>query len=243
MNRINELATELRLNGIKESIDYRVSEASEGGLSHQDFLHLLLEDEMLYRKNKRSIRLKARAKFNHLATLDEFECSKERNITKTTIKLFSSLGFIENKENIVLFGSTGVGKSYLAQAIGHASCLNGISVLYFSVNKFLKEVEAQEAAGSYLKFLNRVKKTEVLILDDFGLRNYTHKEANVLYDVMEDRFRQTSTIVTSQVKPLGWKSLFEDQVIAEAIVDRITSCARKIELKGENFRTNFLPKN
>lgn len=242
MNRERELISELRLHGIKESIDYRLSEAAQSHLSHQDFLHLLLEDEVLYRKNKRSHRLKNKAKFNNLATLEDFEASQKRNVTKTTLNFFSSLGFLQNKENLVFYGSTGVGKSHLAQAVGHCACLNGYETLYFSVNKFFKEVEAQEAAGTYLNFLNKIKKTQILILDDLGLRNYTHQEATVLYDVMEDRYQKQSTIVTTQIKPQGWKTLFEDEVIAEAVIDRIISCARQIEMKGDNFRTKNLPK-
>ncbi len=227
---------------MKESLGYRVSEAAQSHLSHQEFLTLLLEDENLYRKNKKSDRLRKRARFNNQAYLENFEIDSTRGISKTLIKEFSSLNFIENKQNIILLGGTGVGKSFLAQAIGHHVCLNGYETFFISSNKLFKEVQAQEAAGTYLKYLERIKKAKLLILDDLGLRNYSHEEANTLYDILEDRYQKASTIITSQVKPQGWKTLFEDAVIAEAIIDRITSCAHEVLIKGPTRRTKNLPK-
>jgi DNA replication protein DnaC len=94
-----------------------------------------------------------------------------------------------------------------------------------------------EAQGSYLIYMNRLKnKVKLLIIDDLGLRNYTHKEANILYEILEDRYRKGSVIITSQVKTLGWKLLFEDEVIAEAIIDRLTACAHIVDVKGDSVR-------
>jgi len=239
---MEELLQELRLDGINESLNFRLTEVTENNLSHQDFLRLILEDESLYRKNRKSIRLKKRARFNDQSLLEDFEADVTRGVTKTLIQRLSSLNFIEKKENLIFTGGTGAGKSYLAQAIGHRACIEGIEVFYVSVNKLFKEIELNEVAGKYLSFLQRIKKAQVLILDDFGLRNYSHDEASKLYDILEDRYHKGSTIVTSQVKPKGWKTLFEDEVIAEAIVDRICSCALEINLKGESFRKKHLPK-
>lgn len=238
---MNELVNELKLYGIKESLDYRISEAAQAHLSHQEFLALLLEDENLYRKNKRSERLRKRARFNNQSLLENFEIDSTRGVNKTLIKAFSSLKFVDEKQNIILIGGTGVGKSFLAQAIGHQVCLNGFETFFTSSNKLFKEVQAQDAAGTYLKYLERIKRATLLIIDDLGLRNYTHEEANALYDILEDRYQKGSTIITSQVKPQGWKALFEDPVIAEAIVDRITSCAHEVLIKGPTRRTKNLP--
>lgn len=237
-----ERLKELRLYGMLQSLDYRLSEVCESNLSHQDFLNLILEDESLYRKNKRSERLNKRARFNSQSSLESFEADVKRGVSKTLIKELSSLKFISNHQNLLLIGGTGVGKSYLSQGVGHTACLNGYETFFISVNKLFKEVEAQEASGKYLGFLNKLKRVKLLILDDFGLRNYSHEEATVLYDILEDRYNQSSTVVTSQVKSEGWKLLFEDAVIAEAIVDRLISCAHKIELKGLSYRKKHLPK-
>lgn len=237
-----DLMTPLKLSGMKESVEYRLEEAMEADLTYQDFLCLILEDEKLYRENKKSERLRKRASFNDLAFLEEFDTSPGRGVTKSMIKKLSSLNFIEKNENILFTGGTGAGKSYLAQSIGQKACLNGFESLFYPVNKFLKEVEESELAGNYLNFLKRIKKCKVLIFDDFGLRNYSHKEASIFYDVLEERYQKGPVIITSQVKPEGWRSLFEDEVIAEAIIDRLTSCAHMIHVRGPSYRKNHSPK-
>ena len=240
---MNELMSELRLFGMRESLDYRISEAAQANLSHQDFLTFLLEDESLHRKNKRSERLRKRARFNDQALLENFETDSVRGVTKTLIKEFSSLKFLNEKQNIILTGGTGAGKSFLAQAIGHHTCINGYETFFIHSNKLFKEVQAHEVAGNYLNYLQKIKRASLLIIDDLGLRNYTHEEANTLFDILEDRYKKSSTIVTSQVKPEGWKTLFEDPVIAEAIVDRLSSCAHTVHIKGPTWRKKHLPKN
>ena len=114
------------------------------------------------------------------------------------------------------------------------------------MNIIFEQIDAAEKAGTYLFFLKRLSKAHLLILDDFALRNYTHHEATTLYQILEDRYRKGSTIITSQVKPKGWKTLFEDEVIAEAIIDRMVSCAHEIEIKNSasmpSYRGNHAPK-
>jgi DNA replication protein DnaC len=153
------------------------------------------------------------------------------------VQQFKSLSFIDNSENLLLIGGTGAGKSFLAQAIGHAACAANVETFFISANRLFKEIELAEAQGSYLIYMNRLKnKVKLLIIDDLGLRNYTHKEANILYEILEDRYRKGSVIITSQVKTLGWKLLFEDEVIAEAIIDRLTACAHIVDVKGDSVR-------
>ena len=126
--------------------------------------------------------LRKRAKFNGKAYLEEFNLEEKRGITKALIKKFKSLYFTTTNENIIFVGGTGVGKSFLAQAIGHETCAQGIEVFFISINRLFKEIEIADTQGCYLSYLNRLKsRVKILILDDFGLRNYTHKEANTLY--------------------------------------------------------------
>ena len=140
-------------------------------------------------------------------------------------------------------GATGTGKSFLAQAIGHEACASGYEVLFISMNRLFKEIELADAQGIYLSYLNRLKnRVKILILDDFGLRNYSHREATILYEILEDRYRKNSLIVTSQMDPRGWKSLIEDKVIAEAILDRLVAAADVIHIKGSSFRRNHKKK-
>lgn len=239
MNEAMELLNDLKFFGMKNSIDYRVNEAITANLSHQEFFTFLLEDENLYRKNKRTERLRKRAKFRDKFYLEDFKVEKKRGITKSMIEQFKSLYFIDNYENLLFIGGTGAGKSFLAQAIGQVACSAGIETFFISANRLFKEIEMAEAQGSYLTYMNRLsQRVKLLIIDDLGLRNYNHKEANILYEILEDRYRKGSVIVTSQVKAQGWKTLFEDEVIAEAILDRLTACAHIVDVKGDSFRGN-----
>ena len=241
---VDGLLNELRFYGFKDALNYRLAEAIKSGQSHQDFLLTLLEDEKLYRRNKFSDKLRKRARFRDKLCLEDFEIKADRGLTKSLIQQLRSLYFVDHFENLVFVGGTGAGKSFLAQALGQTLCMNGIECLFLPANKLFKEVEAAEAQGNYLNYIARLgPKVKVLILDDFGLRNYTHKEASVLYEILEDRYRKGSVIITSQVRPQGWKALFEDQVIAEAILDRITACAHIIEVKGPTYRDNHRAKN
>ena len=242
MNEALNLLNELKFIGMKESLDYRVSEAIQSNLAHTEFLALLLEDEQIYRRNRKSEMLRKRAKFNIYASLDEFKGSSKRGITKASVKQLKTLNFYQAKENLIFIGGTGAGKSFLAQAIGHEACSQCIETFFISVNRLFKEIEVAEASGTYLNYLGKLARAKILILDDFGLRNYSHDEANILYDILEERYQKGSTIITSQVKPQGWKVLFEDEVIAEAITDRMTACAHTIDVTGESFRSNHAPK-
>lgn len=237
MNEVSELLSQLKFSGMNNSVEYRITEAIESNLSHQDFLLFLLEDEHLYRRNRKCETLKKRAKFNSKCYLEDFNVDPKRGITKSKIQQLKNLNFIDNSENLLFIGGTGAGKSFLAQAIGHAACAARVETFFISANRLFKEIEMAEAQGNYLTYMNRLKnRVKLLIIDDLGLRNYTHKEANILYEILEDRYRKGSVIITSQVKTMGWKSLFEDEVIAEAIIDRLTACAHIIDVKGESVR-------
>ena len=236
MMEVQRHLASLRLLGMHESIDYRVTHATEAGLSYEDFLIGVLEDEIIYRKNKKSDRLKKRAKFRDDSYLEEFDYDPSRGITKASLKQWQSLHFLENNQNIILTGGTGAGKSFLASAIGNQCCKEGYETFFFSVNLLFEEVKAQKIAGRYLTFLNKFKKVKVVIFDDFALRRYTHDEANVLYEILEEFYHKGSLILTSQIEPEGWKCLFEDEVIAEAILDRIISKSSRYKVKGPSYR-------
>jgi DNA replication protein DnaC len=243
MKEVLENLNKLKMTGLKESLDYRLKEAMKENLSYQDFLLLVLEDEVLYRTNRRSEMLKKRAKFKDQATLESFEADPKRGVTKSMVKQLQTLQFMSCFENIVLFGSTGAGKSFLAQAIGHTACHSGREAMFIPMNYLFSQIKAAEKAGSYLTYLKRLGQIPLLILDDFGLRSYTHQEATQLYQIFEDRYQRGSTIITTQTRPQGWKDLFEDAVIAESIIDRILPCSHQIEFKStDSFRENHRPK-
>ncbi len=232
------------MTGLKESLEYRLQEAMKGNLSFQEFLLLVLEDEVLYRSNRRSEMLKRRAKFKDQATLEGFAVDPKRGVTRSMVKQLQTLHFMSGFENIVMVGNTGAGKSYLAQAIGHAACHSGREAMFIPMNYLFSQIKAAEKAGTYLSYLKRLGQVPLLILDDFGLRMYTHQEATILYQILEDRYQRGSTIITTQTRSQGWKDLFEDAVIAESIIDRILPCSNQIEFKAtaDSYRSNHRPK-
>lgn len=237
MIEADQLLTDLQFYGMKQSLQYRLGEVTQANLSHQQFFTFLLEDEKLYRRNRRTETLRKRAKFREIAHLEEFKIVATRGITRSLIQQLKTLFFIEGFQNLFFIGGTGAGKSFLAQALGNESCGSGHETIFIPVNRLFKEIDMAEAQGNYLTYLTRLSKVRLLILDDFGLRNYTHKEATIFYEILEDRYRKGSVIITSQVKPQGWGTLFEDKVIAEAILDRLMASSQTIDVKGDSFRS------
>src|SRR5690606_20509231 len=152
--------------------------------------------------------------------LEEWDASANRGISKAKLKELGLLNFYHKKQNLLITGKTGVGKTHLAIALGNRLCRDGASTAFYSTNLFFEEVAAEKAAGRYLRLVRKLSKVKIIVLDDFALRNYTHDEANVLLEMLEERYRKGIMIITSQVSPEGWKPLFEDPVIAEAITDR-----------------------
>lgn len=238
-----QLSHELRLFGIHNGLEKRAEEALAASHHPLEYLRLILEDEKLARQERTAKMLSTRAKFRNDSTLEEWDHGHERGITKAQFKEIASLSFYLNRENLLIFGKTGSGKTHLAIALGKKLCSEGTGVQFFSVNLMFEESFAEKASGRYLHFVNKIKKIPVIILDDFGLRNYTHEEATILMDLLEERYRKGSVIVTSQVDSKGWKKLFEDPVIAEAITDRLTKPSRKLVFDvAHTYRDNLLKK-
>jgi DNA replication protein DnaC len=234
--QIKRLASELRLKGMLATLESRNLETASIDSSPAEFLKLLLEEEKLYRRNNTSKRLLKRAKLRFQSDLEDWDTLFPRGLTKGKLSELSSLSFYLRNENLIITGKTGSGKTHLATSVGKRLCTEGVSTSFFSTNLLFEEVGAEKASGKYLNFLNKMGKQGVLILDDFGLRNYNHEEAMILLDLLESRTKKGITIMTSQVHPNGWLSLFEDPVSGEAIVDRLTKPSKSIHLEGNSYR-------
>lgn len=235
-DQLKMLSHELRLFGVHASFENRATQGASQGLNHFEFLQLLLEDERLHRKDRAAKALVTRAKFRLQSNLEDWDLTFDRGVTKGKLREITTLGFAQNNENLLLLGKTGEGKTHLAVAIGRRLCSENVSTLFLPVNFLFEEVLAAKTSGKYLAYVKRVTQARVIILDDFGLRNYTHEEANILVDLLEERHRKGSVIVTSQVDPKGWLKLFEDPIIAEAIVSRLEHPCQKVNLKGGDYR-------
>jgi DNA replication protein DnaC len=238
-DQMRELSHSLRLFGVHQGFEVRAAEAASQGLSHVEFLRLVLEDEVLQRKARVAKSLRTRARFRSHVNLEDWDQTFERGLPRQKLRELAALGFYHSNENMLILGKTGEGKTHLAVALGQRLCSESISVMFLPVNFLFEEVLAAKAAGKYLAYVKRLTQTKTIILDDFGLRNYTHEEANVLVDMLEDRHRKGSVIVTSQVDPRGWQKLFEDPIIAEAIVSRIENPSQKLHLRGGDYRARL----
>jgi DNA replication protein DnaC len=238
---IEQIAYEMRLFGIKAAAARRCQEALASGMHPCELVRLLIEDEKNYRRQMVAKRLSSRAKFRSDCQLEDWDMGQDRGISKAKLKDLGLLNFFHKKENLIIEGKTGVGKTHLAIALGKRICDEGASTRFFSTNLFFEEASAEKTAGKYLPFIRNLAKTAVLILDDFALRNYTHDEANILLEVIEERYNKGITIVTSQVSPAGWPGLFEDPVIAEAIIDRLKNPSETIKIGGSSYRKKMAP--
>lgn len=231
-----KLAGQLRLSGIYQGLVRRCEEAVKAGLHPAEFLRLVLEDEQLARKNAMAKRLATQAKFRSQCDIENWDSVTPRGLSKARLKELLQGGFFHKKENLIIRGQTGVGKTHLAIALGRGLCQQEVSVAFHSVNLLFEHLQAEKAAGRYLVTLQKMARINVLILDDFGLRNYGHEEATSLLEILEERYAKGSVIITSQVEPEGWRGLFQDSVISDAIIDRMINPSENVLLTGESYR-------
>jgi DNA replication protein DnaC len=151
-----------------------------------------------------------------------------------------SLDFIAKKENLILTGASGVGKSYLAQALGHQACMMEYKTIYSNTARLFKKLKLRKIDGTYLKELNKLLKADLLILDDFGLQAFDNHARETLMDIIDDRYNKTSTILSSQIPVSAWYDIIGEGTIADAILDRIVNSSHRIDLKGESLRKGVL---
>lgn len=243
LDQVRNLSHQMRLFGIHQSCERRAAEALAQQLHPLEFLRLILEEELLSRQDRTGKILMTKARFRFRADLEDIDFTFHKNLTKAKVKELSELSFLHNLENLLILGKTGVGKTFLAIAVGRRLCQLGHPIQFVPVNFLFEEILAAKAAGRYLNYVRGLVKAKVLILDDLGLRNYTHEEATSLMDILEERYHKAPLIVTSQVEPQGWLKLFEDPVIGEAIVDRLIHPSQKITLKGDKSYREKLTEN
>ena len=152
----------------------------------------------------------------------------------------ATLDFTQRKENIIITGASGVGKSYLAQALGHQACLDGLKVVYSNTARLFSKLKLSRVDGTYLKELQKLQKINLLILDDFGLQAFDSHVRESLMDIIDDRYNKMSTIISSQIPVSVWYEIIGEGTIADAILDRIVNSSHRIDLKGESLRKGIL---
>lgn len=227
---------QFKLFGMAKGFADRISQPNHADLSHSEFVGLLVEDEKTDRDNRRLTRLLKNAHLKIQGSLEDVDYRYARGLSKQVILELSRGDWLTNHQNILITGPTGIGKTYLSSALGNQACRLGYTTENIRFPRLLETLYGARADGRHLKQLARLAKIQVLILDDFGLSVLSELERKDFLEVIEDRYGTTSTIITSQLPIKSWHEVIGEPTVADAICDRIFSCAHKIELKGESMR-------
>jgi DNA replication protein DnaC len=227
---------ELRLTEMLQTLPVRIKQAEESNSGYQDFLMTLLEDEYERRQSGRLLKRLKQAGFEEEKTLEGFDFSFNPQIPVKKIKQLANCVYIENKENIFLLGPVGVGKSHIAQALGHIACRMGYDVLYTKAAKMFRYLNGGRADNSWETRIKRHTVTDLLIIDDFGLKSLTPLQSDDFYEVINERYMKKSVIFTSNRSIEDWQGLFPDPLIANSALDRIAHNAHQIVMTGESYR-------
>lgn len=201
-----------------------------------EMIAFLLESEWEDRQNRSIQRGITNARFRYKASIEQLEYDHDRNLTKNQMMRYADCSFIGKCENILITGSTGIGKSYIASALGHQACAMGYRVLYSNITKLFAKLKMAKADNSYMKELAKIERQHLLVLDDFGLQPLDAQNRQTLMEMIEDRHGKSATVITSQLPVKGWYDVIGEKTIADAILDRLVHSAHRIELKGESLR-------
>jgi len=236
MMQIETQMNQLRLRGMARSWQAMVETRRTHELSFADGLGILLQSEVDERTNRRFDRLQKNARFRYRASIEELTYDASRGLDKALIANLATGEYLEKGESVLITGKTGVGKSFLASALGLQACAQGYSVEYFNAQKMFLRLKMARLEGTILKFFDKLAKTRLLIIDDFGLAHLDKQQQMDLMDIMEDRHGRSSTIVTSQLPVANWYDVFGEGTIADAVLDRLVHTSYRIEFNGENLR-------
>ena len=233
---INTQFTELRLHGMHRSWQALTETRQHLDLSLSDGLELLLGAESEDRANRRFQRLAKNARFRYQASVEELHMDGSKGMDKTLISRLATGEYLRRGESVLITGATGCGKSFLASALGNRACMQGYKVAYFNLQKLLIKIKMARVEGTILKFFEKLAKTDLLILDDFGLTTFNQQHCLDLMELMEDRHARKATIIASQLPVASWYDLFAEETIADAILDRLIHTSHRVELTGESLR-------
>ena len=239
---LNEQFKKLRLSGIMETFEARLTSARENGLSHSEWLSLLLQDEIQRREALALEKRFKKASFEQIKTFEEYEITRYPLTMQHLIRDLMGGLYLKEHHHCLAVGPTGTGKTHLAQALGHQACRQGKSVRFIRTSVLLREMHASRADQSWERTLKKLSTPDLLIIDDFGLSALTLTQAEDFYELVAERHLKSSFIITSNRKVEAWVDLFPDPAMGNAVVDRLTNQSYHVILEGDSYRRKMRPK-
>lgn len=232
-----ERLRELRLSGMADAF-FEQLEKPLPDLDFESRLGILIDREYHLRENRRLKRRLSQAKIQQQACIEDIDYKHPRKLDKPKMLELARLQWINKHLNVLFTGKTGCGKTYLACALAHNACLSGFSARYYRLPRLWNELKTAKADGTYAKLLSDLAKTDLIILDDWGLTPPDGDQRRDLLEILDDRYQQRSTIITSQLPVALWHDYLNDATLADAILDRLLHNSIRIELEGESMRKN-----
>ncbi len=227
---------DMKLSGMVRAFTTSLENEQLNKYTPDEMVAFLIQSEWDDRQNRTTLRLITNARFRYNASIESLHYSNNRNLDKNQILRYADCSYIKTYENIFITGSTGIGKSYIATALGNQACILGYKVMYANTSKLFSRLKMAKANGLYVKEMAKIERQDLLILDDFGLQPLDTTNRNILMEIIEDRHGKSATIITSQLPVSKWHEVIGEQTVADAILDRIVHSAYRIEIKGESLR-------
>lgn len=239
-HQLEQTLRSLALSGMLETLEVRLSQAAAGELGHVEFLQALCADE-LHRRDAAGIARRVRAAhFEQTCAIEDFDPTYNPKIPIAQLRDLATLRFLEAGESVILHGPVGVGKTMIAQALGHQACRRGYSVLFTKTSRLLADLAGGHADRSWDSRLRRWSRPALLVCDDFAMRAFTAGQADDLYEVVTERAGK-SLILTANRQASDWYSLFPNAVVAESILDRVVNSAHQLHMDGRSYRPTKRP--
>lgn len=226
----------LRLHGMAAALREQYDMPDIASLTFDDRLGLMVDREATTRANVQLHGRLRRAGLRQTASIADIDFRKTRGLNKQLILSLTSGEWIRQHQNILITGATGVGKSFLACALAHAACMEGYTALYYRLPRLLEELQLARGDGRYLRILRKLARTDIIVIDDWGLVRMTHPQQTDILEVLDDQHRLRSTMITSQFPVETWHQTMADPTLADAILDRLVHIAHIINLTGDSMR-------
>jgi DNA replication protein DnaC len=231
-----DLMRQMKFTGMYNAFKLNLDSGTMEKFTPDEMVYQLIQAEWDERHNRSITKKIHDARFRYKAAVEDIYYLTDRNLDKNQIHRLAQCTFIDNFENVLVTGSTGIGKSYVASALGYHACSLGYKVAYFNAPKLFTRLKMSKAEGAYLKDMAKIERVHLLILDDFGLQPLDNLNRAALMEIIEDRYGKGSMIITSQIPVSKWHEIIGEQTVADAIMDRIIHQAHRLELKGESLR-------